>query len=211
MEIHAPEHPIMTWKQFLVHIGTVTIGILIALSLEALLETTHKRHLVTEARENIRTELEDNARELAGHLTESAKLRDQQLTVLHWIADVERTGKSSIQSLAIGASRADLSNTSWLTAQTVGALALMNYAEVKHYAAVYQLQDEFLRLQSRAQDTAVDAMIIFNNAGSNPDKLPHATLEEEKSRVATSLTALTVNDQIAVELQKRYTATLHHK
>lgn len=210
MEIHAPEHPILTWKQFLVHIGTVTIGILIALSLEALIERNHQHHLVTEARENIRTELEDNERELANHLNASGKLREQQLTILRWIGDVQSQGKSSIKALAIGANRADLSNTSWLTAQTVGALALMNYAELKRYAEVYQLQDEFQRLQTRAQDAAVDAMTVFNTA-ADPEKLPAPTLALEKTRVESSLTALTVKDQFGSELQKRYAAYLHRK
>ena len=30
MEVHPPEHPIFTWKQFFVHMATVCLGLLIA-------------------------------------------------------------------------------------------------------------------------------------------------------------------------------------
>lgn len=74
MEIHAPEGPVTSLKEFLVHIGIVTIGILIALSLEGLLEWHHHRELVEEARANIASEIRDNRKDLdywfeeGGHL-----------------------------------------------------------------------------------------------------------------------------------------------
>ncbi len=57
MEIHAPESPVNSLKDFLVHISIVTVGILIALGLEGLREAAHNRHLVRETRENVHTEM----------------------------------------------------------------------------------------------------------------------------------------------------------
>lgn len=53
MEIHAPEKPILTVKEAIAHLAIVTVGILIALSLEGLVEWRHHRALVREARDNI--------------------------------------------------------------------------------------------------------------------------------------------------------------
>src|ERR1041385_6630226 len=64
MEIHAPKEPILTVKEAVVHLSIVTVGILIALSLEGLVEWRHQRSLVREARENIATEIQDNRKEL---------------------------------------------------------------------------------------------------------------------------------------------------
>jgi hypothetical protein len=50
MESHAPEKPILTIKEAAVHLGIVTAGILIALSLEALVEYVHHRTVVRKAR-----------------------------------------------------------------------------------------------------------------------------------------------------------------
>ena len=38
MDVHAPHEPINTWRDFALHLIIVTIGLLIALSLEALVE-----------------------------------------------------------------------------------------------------------------------------------------------------------------------------
>ncbi len=58
MEIHAPESPVHSLKDFFIHISIVTLGILIALGLEGLREAVHNRHLVRETRENVHTEME---------------------------------------------------------------------------------------------------------------------------------------------------------
>lgn len=60
MDIHAPQEPVHSWRDFFTHLTIVTIGLFIALMLEAAVEAMHHRHLVHEARDNIRTELQLN-------------------------------------------------------------------------------------------------------------------------------------------------------
>jgi hypothetical protein len=60
VEVHPPHHPLHTWKDFWIHLGTITIGLLIALGLEASVEWVHRVHerhmlqraLLDEARRN---------------------------------------------------------------------------------------------------------------------------------------------------------------
>src|SRR6516225_7037399 len=101
MDIHPPLGPLMSWREILLHLGIVTIGILIALSLEGLVEWNHHRHLVREARENIRIEIEDNQKELTGHLKQVEKIRSDHHAILQWIADLRKSHKSSIHSLSV--------------------------------------------------------------------------------------------------------------
>ena len=58
--VHAPDHAVTTWRQFFIHLAIVSIGLLIALSLESLVEAYHHRSLVTEARRNIEREISEN-------------------------------------------------------------------------------------------------------------------------------------------------------
>ena len=60
IDVHAPHSAAHGWRDFLTHIATITIGLFIALTLEAGVEALHHRHLVREARANIRTELQQN-------------------------------------------------------------------------------------------------------------------------------------------------------
>jgi hypothetical protein len=210
MDIHPPLGPLMSWREILLHLGIVTIGILIALSLEGLVEWNHHRHLVREARENIRIEIEDNQKELTGHLKQVEKIRSDYHAILQWIADLRKSHKSSIHSLSVTFNRAELQNTSWSTAQVMGALSLMSYSEVKKDAALYQVQDEFVRLQTRAEDAVIASMAVFTSHG-DPSEATPAELSEEQTRVENSLTALLADEQIGKQLNQRYAAYLGGK
>ena len=60
MEIHAPHEPVRSLKDFLYHLLTVVLGILIALGLEGLVEWNHHRHLVSETRQSLDAEIREN-------------------------------------------------------------------------------------------------------------------------------------------------------
>ena len=36
MDVHAPHEPIHTWRDFFIHLITITVGLLIAISLEGM-------------------------------------------------------------------------------------------------------------------------------------------------------------------------------
>ena len=66
IEVHPPSEPVHGWRDFLIHLATITIGLLIALSLEGCVEFWHHRSLVHEAEASMQIEIEGNARGLAG-------------------------------------------------------------------------------------------------------------------------------------------------
>jgi hypothetical protein len=166
--------------------------------------------MIREARENIRSEIEDNAKELTGHLAGSEQNRSQLGTILKWIADMQKSHKSAVDSLQVGFNRADLANTSWTTAQAVGALGLMGYSEVKRAATVYELQAEFQVLQRRAEDSTIAAMTLF--AGNeDPRNASASDLSEEKKLVENTIATWSIQAGVGAELQKRYRAFLGRK
>ena len=61
LDVHPPHEKVHGFKDFLLHILTITIGLLIALSLEGCVEWRHHRHLVAEARESLHEEIKANA------------------------------------------------------------------------------------------------------------------------------------------------------
>ena len=62
LDVHSPHEPIIGWKDFLLHLFTITIGLLIALSLEGMVEWFHHRHLVHEAEASLYREIDGNAK-----------------------------------------------------------------------------------------------------------------------------------------------------
>ena len=60
LDVHPPHGPIHSIQEFMVHLRAITIGLLIALRLEATVEWRHHRSLASEAGENISHEIRDN-------------------------------------------------------------------------------------------------------------------------------------------------------
>ena len=56
IDIHPPEKSDHTWKDFFLHIGTIAVGILIAIGLEQTVELLHENHQRTELRKAANTD-----------------------------------------------------------------------------------------------------------------------------------------------------------
>jgi len=62
LDVHAPYENVHTWKDFFIHIATITIGLLIAISLEQTVESIHHRHQAVEMADKLRAESLANRR-----------------------------------------------------------------------------------------------------------------------------------------------------
>jgi hypothetical protein len=56
LDVHPPHAPTHTWRDFLLHIATIVIGLLIAIGLEQSVEYLHHRRQLAETREALRIE-----------------------------------------------------------------------------------------------------------------------------------------------------------
>ena len=209
MEIHAPEQPIHTWRDVALHLGIVTIGILIALGLESLVESRHHQALAREARENIESEIRDNRGEVASFLKYVPDSRKEIDTALQF------TGKLLARqpihgSLNLTLHRSDLSETSWTTAQAIGALSYMGYAEVKKYGAIYTLQSELNSEQTRSFHD-LSGVLASMSANFDRAKASEAELRVQQDRLSSLSSGLLIGSQVAAQLLKRYDAVLTGK
>ncbi len=44
LDVHPPHEAAHTWKDFFIHVGTICVGLLIAIGLEQTVEFFHHRH-----------------------------------------------------------------------------------------------------------------------------------------------------------------------
>lgn len=139
MDVHAPHEPIHTWRDFAIHLIVITIGLLIALSLEALVEHIHQRHLLHTAETNLHIELQNNRDLLAGdehHL---------DLTQAHLQNDIaaltaRKSNPSLPDTLNFGWSWNSMEDSAWTTARDSSALTLMSYDTEQAWAVIYGQQ-----------------------------------------------------------------------
>lgn len=200
MEVHAPDHPVHTWRDFLRHIVIVTVGILIALALEGVVEWRHHRTLVREARENIRREIASNRDSLRDVLAAREELEKGTAEMLAFLKDQPGTHpKPTRFNFKVVA----MSRASWDSAQATGALAFMAFEEVEHYAGIYDLQQHFAAMQQQVMRDSIEMA-----AAPDLEKASPSELADWRRRINTRQTSVEVELQIAEVLLHAYESSL---
>jgi len=74
LDVHAPHNTVHTWKNFFIHLATISIGLLIAIGLEQTAEYVHHRHQVAEMMEKLRAETLENRQILLTNLKETDRV-----------------------------------------------------------------------------------------------------------------------------------------
>jgi hypothetical protein len=141
MDVHAPMEPIHTWRDIALHLGIVTVGLFIALSLEAFVEHLHNRHLVAEARANIREELQINHQAAQDDITRVQKTIATLQANIATIHRLQADPKNFHGSLDNTMSFDSLNDAAWRTARDTGALSFMPYKEIQRYSDLYMLTE----------------------------------------------------------------------
>ena len=57
LDVHPPHEAVHGWRDFFIHLATITIGLLIALGMEGCVEWMHHRHLVKEVEVSLHDEI----------------------------------------------------------------------------------------------------------------------------------------------------------
>lgn len=209
MEIHAPQGGIHSTKDFLIHLLTVTIGILIALSLDGLLEWHHHRALVEEARTNLLSEIRENHDRLAKGL-QAAPDAERRLRDTISAIDQYRKTHQEPKNLEWSFGIFPLSATAWTTAGSTGAITYMDYAEVKRYTHVYIVQDQFLSLQQGS----LEKWLALQKWGNRLDPkqgfaaVTPAELSDIENETADALSHTVSEESVAKALDAEYAKLL---
>ncbi len=171
LDVHAPHEHILGWRDFLLHLVTITIGLLIALSLEGCVEWQHHRHLVHEAEASLNAEIRNNvngSKETSDDIKKTQEALKHDVVVLNYILKNGKAPEHS--SMEITFHIRGFNSLAWKTAQSTGALAYMPYAAAEEYSEIYATQDEVFTIQQQAARDAVISLAPFiNGAKHDPD------------------------------------------
>lgn len=152
MDVHAPHHPIGGWKDFFVHLITISVGLLIAVGIEGCVELHREHKLVREARETMREEIQHNSdkmKEAVVTLDKQTETMKKNIATLSHIQENPKDKAAQDAQIDANFSIIGLRDTAWKTAQATGALSFMPYAEAQRYSDVYGTQKDFLDQQDK--------------------------------------------------------------
>lgn len=224
IDIHPPHESAHSWRDIFVHLATITVGLFIALSLEGCLEWQHHRHLVHEARANIRSEIQDNLNGIRDALTEIHQEQKVVEADMVTFDTLQKNPHAQGVSINFHFSNTSLQHASWDTARETGALSYMPYAEVKSYSQLEDIRQEFVMYTSRLVDAytpAIAYLYSFRDGQSSKAAAaglePHSTASDmdisktvsEGRRIALNIQSeLLLCEATAQELQKQYSNVL---
>jgi len=205
IDVHPPHEPIHGWRDFLLHLLTITIGLLIALSLEGLVEWQHHRHLVHEAEASLHTEIENNARALADAITALHKNQDDlkhDVTVLKYIIKNHKTPPNDNMTLGLGIRTFD--DVSWKTVQSTTALSYMSYAQAEEYSDIYSTQSELNDAERQAARDAIISLAPFMNISKDDPDPTEGQANDIKQKIEILQGQLTLVDSLMNSLDREY-------
>ncbi len=135
MEVHAPEHGIHSWREFLVHMGTVGLGLLLALGLEQTVIAIHEARQCAELREA----LDGDSRQAVTDSRRSAITAEEQIA---WALNRAGQVRAALATNAALAPRprahfADMDlidDAAFKAAKASGLLALLPQQDVLAYS-----------------------------------------------------------------------------
>jgi hypothetical protein len=144
IEVHPPHENVHTWRQFLIHIAAITIGLLMAIGLEQTVVYFHHRHQLQEARRELADELESNRRVVGINLEATRKVMaelDADMALLR----AAQTSPASQSPAPIGSKLIyGLGNfywpkdATWQAVKQNGSLGLMAHDELHYYVYIYE-------------------------------------------------------------------------
>jgi hypothetical protein len=214
VDIHPPHGPVNSFKDFLLHLLTVILGILIALSLEGLIEWHHHRSLAEEARSNLTAEIRENRQLLAGGLP-AAPAAEQRLKATIETIEAYRKDRRDDRTSKLDWSFGlfPLSATAWSTASSTGALSYMDYSEVQGYTRAYVLQDEFLTMQQNALGKWLDLQkwLARRDSKGSLSNLNNEELSEVEAAASAALLHTETEETFAKDLMQQYAKALREK
>ena len=140
MDVHPPHGPIRSWKDFTLDLLMITIGLLIALALQAAVESLHHRHMVKEARANLRREIVENQKLYTENLrsvqTELVRL-EQNIEQLRQL----RAGKTPEHfDVQWSFDWNGFVDSAWTSARDIGAVGYMQPEVIEEYSGLYRQQ-----------------------------------------------------------------------
>jgi DNA-binding FrmR family transcriptional regulator len=185
-DVHPPNTSIHGWREFFIHLATITIGLLIALGLEGTVEWFHHRHVMHQAQEGLLKEIKFNADGIHGKIAGLEKHQEElkrDVEILKQI--IAHPDVANHETLTVALDLTGFDSVSWATAQATGATTYMAYAVARRYSDIYSEQAEIdAQVRQAMRDFSVTVGPLLN-AKSGDRSMEPEDAKVMKQRIET--------------------------
>jgi hypothetical protein len=207
LDVHPPHHATHAWRDFFIHIATITVGLLIAIGLERSVEALHQRHQRRELEQQLHDEAQRNLDLVRGNIlrfkAQSAWLNSAVVALNSAPVTNGQIKRSTLSFQSIpGGSIWDPSRTVWAVAKASGAVALLPEDEAQVYARV-DFEGEQLQTGEEEMNRAVAALggLIKSWRGLPPAQLEYFSIAQRDAVIQVlTLFATQLDHMLDLEL-----------
>jgi hypothetical protein len=203
IDVHPPHAAVHTWKDFLIHMSAICLGLLLAIGLEQSVEWVHHRHQRHRLEEDLHAEMQMNNEYLSRDFDYLVATRD-------WAANQAQTIQAAIATHTTShlvyqppPRNFDLyvlpNDSVWQHASESGITSLLPREEARSYTLLYRFRARLFDTYKQLFDAhyAVMATGLKFSAGHNPQpdlsRMTPSQLDEFSSALSKEATALNTN------------------
>jgi hypothetical protein len=162
IDVHAPHGGIHTWRDFWIHLGTIALGLLIALGLEQGVEWMHHLHQRHQLEQDLHAEAEKNLAIMDGDYR-YCDVRMAYIAANRERVDAMRDGHGKVKVSYIayqgGTTLASPLASVWTTAKESQLVALLPREQARFYDRVYRQYDIYMTAHENQAEAGVE---LFN-------------------------------------------------
>jgi hypothetical protein len=143
LDVHPPHAPTHTWRDFLLHIATIVVGLLIAIGLEQTVEFFHHRHQLHQLHQDLHAESLRNLHIALADIDDSEEAHTRDVAIYQEVVVANRDHRAPVLHATLGHSGyVKPASAAWTVAQQSGTLGLLPRDEAQVYVRVYSLVDQ---------------------------------------------------------------------
>ncbi len=171
LDVHPPHKSIHGTGEFLLHLFTITIGLLIAVGIEGAVTRWEHHKLANEARDMLTAEIRHNAGNTKDALREIEEQQKKMSYNIEQMAKIQANPKgpeAADAKIDAGYGSTSFEHTAWRTAQATGALSYMPYDQANKFSSIYETLDDLEKAESASmEDEAQFLGVVRRYEGSS--------------------------------------------
>jgi hypothetical protein len=210
LDVHPPHEAAHTWKDFFIHIATISVGLLIAVGLEQSVEAVHHAHQRHALEAQLQAEAQRNLDLTQGNL-------DKLMLQLHYFeAAIVALNQAPVMGGSVTVTGMpqsgtifdidvfDPSQTAWTVATANGTVALLPEDEAQVYARLEHEGDLLNAGANDARRTYEDLItLVHSSKGLTRAQQTHMSLQARDTLIHTIATNFTqVQQMLFLELDE---------
>lgn len=190
LDVHPVHGAIHGWRDFLIHIVIIAIGLGLAISAQQLVEYLHHRHQIADTRHALAQERAENRATLAQQTRAwhwgVAEL-ENNLLVLRYLQQHPGTPQEQLPGVLLWHTSAlSITTAAWDAARENGVAALMPREELERYSDLYATLDREWQMALAATIAVLDAE-RYDLSDADPSHLSPVQIAAETDLILTAL------------------------